>query len=255
MLRIWIPGIVTLLFMLGTYSPSGAIPICPSGTMADYIGFGGAGCQFNTLTFSNFSYSSSMLQHVSGFPFFGRVFPEPSPSEISVQPRSFSASAFQPAPALGSGGAGLQILAPSPDFWEFVGISFSVSGPGIVRDDLSGGLVTIADILPRASLFESATPGGSRPLLLNAGLDCGTSLPDGTIMLCREFFDSVSFTATPFQHIDISGFRVAGVKQTSLLQNPPRSSSGAPRWPGWGSQLAGGDGAASSLGAYRSDRR
>lgn len=232
-------SITTLLLTFSSYTPIAAIPSCPSGTMADYIGFSAAGCQFNSLTFSDFSYSGVLLQHVSGFPFFGHVFPQPSPSEISVQPRSFSSPLpNMSAPSLGSGGAGLLITAPLPDFWDSVSISFNVSGPGIVRDDLSGGVVTIADILPFGQIFESATPGGSRPLSLADGLLCGTLLPDGTIFECRRFFDSVSFAATPFQQVDIGGSRVAGVgvdfatpePTTLLLWGTSAAGLGLARW-------------------------
>ena len=86
MSRALLPVFTIVLLLMA--APASAIPICPSATMADYIGFGSAGCQFNSPTFSNFSWSEFNLVHKGIF-----TPPVPSlPSGVSVQPLNKPAS-------------------------------------------------------------------------------------------------------------------------------------------------------------------
>jgi PEP-CTERM motif len=195
-----------------------AIPICPAATMADYIAFGAAGCQFNSLTFSNFSYGE--------FSLFGDglFFSAPAPpSLVSVQPRSDPAS-------LGSGGAALTFLGSQQ--WFRVSLGFDVAGPGIVRNDLAGGLHNLADLQPFPLLFEGTEPGGSLTIFRTTGCSLGRDT------FCPDRFASISFGATPFQQVFIAGNRVSGIDAgfatpepaTLLLVGAGVAGVGVVRW-------------------------
>jgi hypothetical protein len=177
-------SVFTLGLLLMPVSSS-AIPICPAGTMADYLGFGAAGCQFNSLTFSHFSYTDF------GGVTLGALGPLvfPPPSGISVAPRSDPTN-------LGSGGAALH-MTPFFGSWEGVNIGFDVAGPGILRNDLAARLHTLAD-LQIADVILMTVPGGS--LSGQASFTGCLEHPS-----CRDFSSSISFPATPFQTVFIFG--------------------------------------------------
>ncbi len=161
--------------------------------MADYLAFGAAGCQFNSLTFSDFSYSNSRGVRVG---IFGpTIFP--SPSEILVGAGSDPAS-------LGSGGAALGFSPPA--FWNNVNIGFDVAGPGIVRDDLSARLQSIAN-LESADISESAVPGGNLRIVQGFLLCSSNPLAPPPSPFCDNP-TSLSFAATGFQEIAIGGDNV-----------------------------------------------
>jgi len=184
-------SITTLLLTFGSYTPVGAIPICPSGTMADYIGFGATGCQFDSLTFSNFSYSGIA---VLGAPFFVTV--APPPSEVPVHPRSDPAS-------LGSGGAGLTFFSPG-FFWGNVGLAFDVAGPGIIRDELSADLITLPFVaMPFLSV--QVVPGGDASF--SFPVSCLNNPPfDPEFCLAASSPKAISLPpGTLFQQISIHG--------------------------------------------------
>ena len=101
MLRVLLPVVILVLLLMPVSAR--AIPTCPAASMAEYVGFGFQGCQFNSLTFYNFEYSHSGVRLIFGPPAF------PSLSDILVTPRS--------SPSLGSGGAAVAI-APRQGFWE-----------------------------------------------------------------------------------------------------------------------------------------
>ena len=216
-------GVLMLLLTFTSATRASAIPICPAASMAEYLGFASQGCQFNSLTFSNFEYS-----HPAGIRLniFGpTVFP--SLSDILVTP--------QTNPSLGSGGAALAI-APRQGFWNFVNVGFTVHGPSaIVRDDLSAGLQSIAN-LESAAIGESAVPGGSLGIV------------QGTICFNNPFGpppppncenpQSLSVAATNFQEIDISGRNVRDFEAgfatpepaTLLLVSAGAAGAGLARW-------------------------
>ena len=230
--NILLVSITTLLLTIATSTPASAIPSCPSGTMADYIGFGAAGCQFNSLTFSNFSYSGSAND------LFGPSNLPAPPSAIAVQPRSDPGS-------LGSGGAGLEFTSPPtpPGFfrvyWGNVAIGFDVTakGSGIVGDDLSGQLQSIAN-LQSAALTETAVPGGSLTIV------------QGTICFDPFFRPpscanprNLSFPATDFQEITIGGENINSFETGFAAPEPTTLLL-------WGTTMAG-----LGLAARRSRRR
>jgi hypothetical protein len=229
-----LPPVLTLMLLLMA-APASAIPICPSGTMADYLGFGSAGCQFNSLTFSDFSYSGGVRIFISGNPldFFGtRILPPPPPSAISVLPLSNPAD-------LGSGGAALQI-APEPRFlgayWEFVSIGFDVAGPGIIRDDLSAALHSVAN-LQSGQLSESALPGGFLGLRQGSVCFANPFDPHSPPPDCGNF-RSLVIPDTNFQTVGIGGFNVDGLEAgfatpepaTLLLVGTTAAGLGLARW-------------------------
>ena len=124
MSRVFLPVLALVLLLMA--APASAIPTCPAGTMADYLGFRSPGCQFNTLTFSNFSYSGIAKD------FTGPTNLPAPPSVIMVEP-------FTAPGSLGSGGAGFEFTSPpsppSPPgefhlvHWGSVSIGFDVAAP------------------------------------------------------------------------------------------------------------------------------
>ncbi len=234
MLRV-LPLVLTVVLLLMAV-PATAIPICPAGTMADYLGFGSAGCQFNSLTFSDFSYSGSVRIFISGgipLDFFGtRIVPPPPPSAISVLPLSNPAS-------FGSGGAALR-LAPEPRFlgayWEFVSIGFDVAGPGIVRNELSAGLHSVAN-LQSGQLGEGAFPGGVLALLQGSVCFANPFDPHSPPPACGNF-RSLVIPDTKFQTVGIGGLNVDGFEAgfatpepaTLLLVGTGAAGVGLARW-------------------------
>ena len=205
-------------------SPAVAIPVCPTGTMQDYLGFGSGGCQVNSLTFSNFSYNN-----------FGGVFLPggdgllvfPPPSGISVAPRSDP-------PRLGSGGAALH-MTPFPlvpdTYWKGVNIGFAVAGPGILRNDLSGRLHLFAD-LQLGILQQLTVPGGG--LGGSAGFSSCLENP----VTCLDTSSNISFPPTPVQTVLIFGENFNDVETafatpeptTLLLVGAPGAGLGVARW-------------------------
>jgi hypothetical protein len=231
-----LPLVLTIGLLLMA-APASAIPICPAGSMADYIAFGAAGCQLNSLTFSNFSYSEYNTR--SGFDFFPAFLPfsvPAPPSEVSVQPRSDPAS-------LGSGGAGLAFSSLPPfSRWGHVDLAFDVAGPGILRDDLSAFLPTLADLLsPFVSEFANP-PGESVSLALP--LRCqfpNLNDPHFDPAECPRLASPKAISlaaATPFQQIDIHGEDIGSVQTgfatpepaTLLLVGTGAAGVGLARW-------------------------
>jgi hypothetical protein len=236
MLRVLLPVLTLMLLLMAV--PAAAIPICPSGTMADYIAFGSTGCNLNNLTFLNFSYSGG-VRAFSGESqdFFGSpVFPSPPPSAISVLPRSNLAN-------LGSGGAALAFSPPHLQFgsyWGGVNVSFEVfarTGPGIVGDTLSAHLHSVAD-LQSGFIGESAVPGGGLSRVQSFSL-CSNHPPflPPPPPSCEDPA-SLSIPFTRFQEIDISGFNVDSFEAgfatpepaTLLLVGTGAAGVGLARW-------------------------
>jgi hypothetical protein len=234
MSRVLLPIVTLGLLLMPVAVP--AIPICPAGSMADYTGFGATGCQFNSLTFSNFSYSNpggvvSLGAVVAGIPPIGRLFPPPS--GISVKPRSDP-------PTLGSGGAALQFkpFPLFPDlFWiDAVFIDFTVAGPGIVRNDLAGDLQPLIILHPSsAHLGESVVPGGSLELLSGTIICDFDPMPSPT---CASGPRSLSISPTQSQTVSIFGDKVYEIDAgfatpepaTLLLVGTGAAGLGVARW-------------------------
>jgi hypothetical protein len=229
-----LPLVLTIVLLLMAV-PASAIPICPSTTMADYIAFGSTGCNIKNLTFLNFSYSATFRNDGS---FVGNLpplegLPAP-PSAISVQPRSN--------PSLGSGGAALS-FSPSPHsefYWGFVNVGFEVfarTGPGIVRNDLSADLHSLANF-QSADITELAKPGGG--LFIAQGSICfrpSPASPDPFFSFCANP-TNLSVPFTRFQEIDISGRNVDAFEAgfatpepaTLLLVGTGAAGLGLARW-------------------------
>jgi hypothetical protein len=225
--------VLTIVLLLMT-APVAAIPICPTATMADYLALGSTGCNLKNLTFLNFSYSGLFkvgIDHFGG----GTLFPGP-PSQISVQPRSN--------PSLGAGGAalGFSLLPPLPGpgpffggtYWGDVTIGFEVfarTGPGIVRNDLSADIGSVAD-LQSGSIFERTVPGGSL-LIVQSATECGGPFPAPCANPAK-----LSIPFTRFQEIDITGRNVIGIEAgfatpepaTLLLVGTGAAGVGLARW-------------------------
>jgi hypothetical protein len=202
-----LPLVLTLVLLLMA-APASAIPICPAGSMADYIGFGATGCQFNSLTFSNFSYSGIAVDTGLG----GFVSSVPPPSAVPVHPRSDPAS-------LGSGGAGLTFFSPG-FFWGNVGLAFDVAGPGIVRDELSADLITLPFVaMPFLSV--QVIPGGGASF--SFPVSCLNNPPfDPDFCLAVNSPTAISPPAgTLFQHIDIHGESGVQIVQTDFVTPEP----------------------------------
>ncbi len=230
MLRV-LPLVLTIVLLLMA-APASAIPICPSGTMADYLAFGSTGCNLNNLTFLNFSYSGFFSEGLS----MGGV-PGP-PSEVSVQPRSN--------PSLGAGGAalGFSLLKPLPGgpflggtYWGGVSIGFEVfarTGPGIGRDYLSAELGSVA-ALQSADISEVTVPGGFLRIEQGAS-PCEGRFPSPFSFCANPANLSIPFTR--FQEIDITGRNVIGIEAgfatpeptTLLLWGTGVAGLGVARW-------------------------
>jgi hypothetical protein len=217
MLRALLPVLTIVLLLM--VAPASAIPICPPGTMADYLSFGSVGCQFNTLTFSNFSYSG-IAKDFTG----PNILPAP-PSVITVEP-------FTAPGSLGAGGAGLEFTSPpsptSPPLspggfhlvhWGSVSIGFDVAatGHGIVGNVLSGQLQSIAN-LQSASLGMSAVPGGT--LAISQGVICFNN-PFGPPPPSTCANPAVlSFAETDGQAVSIGGTNIESIEAGFATPEP-----------------------------------
>lgn len=226
MLRVLLPVLTIVLLMMA--APASAIPVCPTASMAEYVGFGLQGCQFHNFTFSNFQYSHPNGVRVT---LFGpRTFP--SLSEITVQPRTDPTT-------VGSGGAALRFAPPKTpplgtfSFWDTVNIGFSVfAAEPWIGNTVSAGLQSIAN-LESASLSETTLPGGQ--LNLFQRFNCGTSFDSPPN--CRTF-DSLYFPATHFQTVSIFADNARDIEAgfatpepaTLLLVGTSAAGVGLARW-------------------------
>jgi hypothetical protein len=195
--------LIIAALLLAVATPATAIPTCPAGSMADYIGFGATGCQVNRLTFSNFAYQVTPVSQGYNS---GTVL-DPPASGIAVTPRAQTSGAslhFRPMP-----------LVPGL-MWIDLRFSFDVTGP-VYGNVLSGQLLPFAN-MSSAAVGETIThaPDVTYVLGLYSYHVCGT--PE--FGSCHETLDRRMFPATAFQHIDIGGYSVNEVEAGFVTPEP-----------------------------------
>jgi hypothetical protein len=177
MTRTLISVVTTLMLMLVTCTSVHAIPACPSGTMADYLGFGPTGCQLGALTFSDFSYNQAVLPA-------SRALVQPS---VLGNNQGFTFSAIPPDPN-------------SFNFGFDGTISFGVNGSGIVGDSLRLLNTGVGPVGVNEMAIPPGTAGTNNLIVLTVPQDPGGCSPG---IQCRDF-DSITFNPINGQSIFLS---------------------------------------------------
>jgi hypothetical protein len=173
MLRISVVSIVALVASFSLPTPSMALPICSGSTLADYVASGS--CQAGKLSFLSFSYEGT-----------------PSAEDVFA--------------SVGGGGISLTAFA-----WGAFGLSFTVTGPGIARNELSMVSSFIGPFDTGSSVSMLTTPGGLLSVAFSRACVLGTAPPDE----CR-FFDRIDFAPVDSQFVQIAGGAGAGAALTDV---------------------------------------
>ena len=111
------PCLVSALIMLSLPFTAEAVPICPTGTMADYLALDT--CRVGVVNFSDFTYAGSSID------FLTLISAPILPESVSVTPFGTS------------GTWRLTFAAPSLPFWHELALTFNVSAPSFIGNRLA----------------------------------------------------------------------------------------------------------------------